>query len=295
MKFKLFKYKFTLTILILYMNIVIPNVFGLNIVKLDELETARQNYDPIIINSTIPIVDYGYLSGKYIGPQLNPITIAQSAVKDFAKIQNQNYTNETTMVNLIIKADWFLAHSKDIGNYSILEYNFDFPPAKMDDPWISGMAQAQAMQALIRAHNITSDDRYLNLAERLLNSFFIEVKDGGVTYKDDDGWWYEEYPNPNSPTERRVLNGMGFTLLGLYDYYNYTDNNVAKYLFDKGMSSFVQNLHKYDGGSYSLYDLPGKPADRFYHLIHLEVLEDLYKITNQPKLEEYIQKWKDKI
>jgi hypothetical protein len=277
------------------MNIITANAFGLNLVKLEELENAREKYEPIIINSTIPLVDYGYLNGEYIGPQLNPITIAQSAMRDYAEIQQHNYTNETKILELIIKADWFLGHSRDIGNYSILEYNFDFPPTQMKAPWVSGMAQAQAMQALIKAHNITNDNRYLNLTDRLLNSFFVEVKDGGVTYKDNDGWWYEEYPNPNTSLERRVLNGMGFTLLGLYDYYLYTGNSVAKYLFDKGMISLIENLDKYDDDPYSLYDLSGKPADRYYHLIHLEVLEKLYKITNEPILKEYFEKWKSKI
>ena len=45
------------------------------------------------------------------------------------------------------------------------------------------MAQSQAIQALIKANNLTNDNRYLNISDRLLNAFFIEVKDGGVTYK----------------------------------------------------------------------------------------------------------------
>ena len=54
----------------------------------------------------------------------------------------------------------------------------------MKPPWLSSMAQSQAIQALIKANNLTKDNRYLNLSDRLLNAFFIEVKDGGVTYKD---------------------------------------------------------------------------------------------------------------
>ena len=53
----------------------------------------------------------------------------------------------------------------------------------MKPPWFSSMAQSQAIQALIKANNLTNDNRYLNLSDRLLNAFFIEVKDGGVTYK----------------------------------------------------------------------------------------------------------------
>jgi hypothetical protein len=281
--------------LILILNFAFGCVYGQTITSVQELDKARHQYKPMIINSTIPIVDYGYLDGQYTGPQLNPITIAQSAINNYRNIQESNFTNETEMINLIIKADWLLGHAKLKGNYSILEYNFDFPPTKMKAPWISAMAQAQAIQALINAHNLTKDDRYLNLSEYLLNAFYVEVKDGGITYKDNNGWWYEEYASPSNLNERRVLNGMGFTLLGLHDYYEYTNSSKAKFLFEKGLESFINNLPRYENSTYSLYDLSGKPADKFYHSIHLEIFDKLYTITKDPVFHEYFERWKGKL
>ncbi len=66
----------------------------------------------------------------------------------------------------------------------------------------------------------------------LLNSFFIEVKKSsivGVTYKAPFNGWYEEYAGKGGK-ESRVLNGMRYPLLGIYDYYNYTHGSEAKYL-----------------------------------------------------------------
>ncbi len=277
------------------MNFVFGNVYGLTITSMEELDKARDQYKPIIINTTIPVVDYGYMDGQYIGPQLNPITISQAAMRNFDNIVKSNYTNETEIVKLIIKADWLLENAKEKGEDSVLEFNFDFPKFQMEKPWISGMAQAQAVQALIKAHNLTSDDRYLNLSEHLLNTFYTEVKDGGITYKDENGWWYEEYASPNNLKEPRVLNGMGFTLLGLHEYYEYTHSSKAKYLFEKGLESFVNNLYKYDASTFSLYDLLGHTADKFYHSIHLEIIEELYRITGNPILEIYLDWWKDKL
>ncbi len=271
------------------------NVYGLTISSMEELDKARNQSTPIIINTTIPLVDYGYLNGQYIGPQLNPVTISQAAIKNYHSIEKSNYTNETEIVNLIIKADWLLEHAKEKGNYSILEYNFDYPKFKMESPWISGMAQALAMQALIKAHNLTNDDRYLNLSEKLLNTFYIEVKDGGVTYKDKNGWWYEEYARSSNPTEPRVLNGMGYVLLGLQDYSDYTNSSKSSFLFEKGLQSFINNLHRYDASTYSLYDLSGYTADKFYHSVHIAILDKLYRITENPILKEYSEKWKDKL
>ena len=51
------------------------------------------------------------------------------------------------------------------------------------------MANGQALQVLIKAHEITQDLRYLIAAKSLLSAFFVEVKDGGITYKDSPNDW----------------------------------------------------------------------------------------------------------
>jgi heparosan-N-sulfate-glucuronate 5-epimerase len=56
------------------------------------------------------------------------------------------------------------------------------------------MAHGLAIRAFIFAYQLIEDEKYLNAAKSLLNSFFVEVVDGGVTHKDSDSsWWYEEY------------------------------------------------------------------------------------------------------
>ena len=50
---------------------------------MEELDKARDQYQPIVINTTVPVVDYGYLNGQYVGPQLNPITISQAAMRNY--------------------------------------------------------------------------------------------------------------------------------------------------------------------------------------------------------------------
>ncbi len=39
------------------------------------------------------------------------------------------------------------------------------------------MAQGQAIQALKRAYDVSRDQKYLDTANALLNSFFVEVKE----------------------------------------------------------------------------------------------------------------------
>jgi hypothetical protein len=46
------------------------------------------------------------------------------------------------------------------------------------------MANGEVLTPLVKAHELTQDRLYLDTAKELLNSFFVKVADGGVTYKD---------------------------------------------------------------------------------------------------------------
>jgi heparosan-N-sulfate-glucuronate 5-epimerase len=266
--------------------------------KCSETTIENQVPPPIVSVSGIPVLDYGYRDGIYVGPQFNPLTISTTAIDHYAKSNG----NETAREIFLNNTNWLVgnavSHSKvgntvSHGNYSLLEYEFPWQ-YELKPPWRSAMAQALAMQALIRAHEETGEDKYLDTAKMLLNGFFIEVKDGGVTYKTPtDGWWYEEYA-ANGAKESRVLNGMLYTLIGLYDYYQYTNDSAAKYLFDLGVISIKKNLPLYEyKGNYSNYDILGTTNPLTYHKAHIETLCLLYDITNEEIFNIYYEKWKN--
>jgi hypothetical protein len=194
-------------------------------------------------------------------------------------------------------ARWLVQNAVSRGNYSVLEYHFrypvPYPPTySMNPPWHSGMSQGEALPVLIKAYQITGDIKYINAAKMLLNSFFVAVKDSGVTYKSQsDGWWYEEYPIIGF--EPRVLNGMMYAVLGIYDYYNYTHDEDAKYLFDQGVIALKKNLSLYDDHGYSYYDLLTHNTDPFYHKVHVDLLARLYDITHIPIFNAYHDKWQN--
>ncbi|MPZ07150.1 MAG: hypothetical protein GEU26_12190 [Nitrososphaeraceae archaeon] len=246
-------------------------------------------------NSSVPIVDYGYKGDIYIGPQRNPITVAQKAL-DFYDGYNR------TLQKFLNNSDWLVENAVSYGNYSLLEYQFFWPVYDVEPPWRSGMAQGRALEVLIKAHEITGDKKYLDTAKMLLNAFFVEVKDGGVTRKTpNDGWWYEEYASSSNATkETRVLNGMGFALLGIQKYYQYTGDAAAKFLFDQGAIAVAKSLPRYEyvdyeytEGAYSTYDILNntRPAPLAYHNIHVTQLGKLYDITGEEIFKTYHDKW----
>jgi heparosan-N-sulfate-glucuronate 5-epimerase len=254
-------------------------------VKVLYFTLVNKKIDPIELDDNgIPYVDLGE-----IGRQRNPVTISHKMLdyyQDYKETQD-----ETARQFLINNAEWLVDNAVTYGNYSILEYDFPWQVYNMTPKWRSAMAQGQAVQALTKAHEITGDREYIDSAQMLLNSFFLEVKDGGVTYKTTAGWWYEEYADVGGK-EPRVLNGMMLTLLGIHEYYQYTGNNNAKHLFDQGILALKNDLPLYDDNGYSYYDILGTPAWE-YHNVHIELSDQLYSITKEKTFKEYHDKWQN--
>ena len=192
-------------------------------------------------------------------------------------------------------ADWLVERLKlkshDGIHFGVWEYDSRRSIYNLDPPWVSGMAQGLGIQVLGRAYNITRREKYLNVAKNALNAFFVEVKDGGVTYKDSQTeWWYEEYAHPKAKRSR-VLNGMQLTLIGIYEYYEATSDENAKLLFEKGIESLKTNIEKYDAGWWTYYDALGLLANRDYHQVHITLTNKLYELTNEPMFLSLNKKW----
>ncbi len=247
------------------------------------------NPKSVIDDDGIPLVNYGFIDAKYVGEQRNPVTTSHKIFEYYLDYKKTG--NETSKLYLINNANWLVSNSKIQGNYSILYYNFSWPTYEMPNPWRSGMAQGLALTALTNAHEITNDSRYLVSSNLLLNSFFVEIKNGGVTIKSsDDGWWYEEYAHENGQ-ESRVLNGMMHALIGINEYYQYTNETKAKFLFEKGVDALTNELPSYDKEGRTYYDALGKVANEKYHNAHVSLTETLYGITNDAVFKKYYQKW----
>ncbi len=241
----------------------------------------------IVDDSGVPLVDYGYINGVYVGVQRNPVTVEREALQYYENYEEGSEEDRQLFLNC---ADWLVNNSVEYKGCAVFEYEFPWSYGNMTPPWRSGMAQGIALQVLIRAHDLTRDEKYADSAEEVLALFFVDVEDGGVTIKtESDGWWYEEYADEGCvPT--RVLNGMLFAVVGIYEYYEYTGDEDAQYLFDQGIKALKTGLPQYDRNRYSSYDILGNPS-RSYHKIHVELLERLYDITGEEIFKQYHDRW----
>ena len=226
----------------------------------------------------IAMVDYG----GSIGIQYNPVTISQYALYNYHQYFDSG--NETAKETFFNQADWLVEHARQKANYTVWEYEFDWNYYNMTDPFVSAMAQGLGVSVLVRAYNLSMNAVYLNTVHSSINAFEVEMDEGGVRYTDSDGIWFEEYADENCKISK-VLNGFIFSLFGLYEVSGYSSK--ADELFWVGTNTLASNIHRYDTGSWSCYDLLGLKASEGYHKLHVKQLQTMYDITGDEIFLEY--------
>lgn len=248
----------------------------------------------------VPIVDYGFVSPKgesssaekdgyvYIGIQRNPLTVSTQGMTYYYQYLAGNNSSRELFLNC---ADWLVDNAILEYGVAVWEYEYPWPTYNNTQPFLSGMLQASAVKTLATAYSLTGQEKYIKTARCGLIPFFFDVESGGVTHKDAEGWWYEEYAQPDMEVEPRVLNGHISVLMDLYEYYNLTGDEQAKDLFDRGIGDLKARLPDYDMGNGSLYDSVGNVAAQKYQKIHIRQLDKIYRITRDPYFKLYRDRW----
>jgi len=237
----------------------------------------------------IPLLDY---KGK-IGKQYNPIAIAQYGLGHYNLFKR---TGEKSHFNIFLKQeDWMVNNLENNSKgFYVWNHHFDWEYRQfLKAPWYSALAQGQGISLLIRAYKETNENKYLDSSEKAFESFKYEISDGGVKYTDKSGniWFEEVILDP--PTH--ILNGFFWALWGVHDYYLWTKDRNAKELIDQSVETLKENLHSYDTGFWSLYELSGTKlkmlASFFYHSLHIVQLRIMFKLTKEKIFNDYADKW----
>lgn len=148
------------------------------------------------------------------------------------------------------------------------EYLFDFDGGR--PPWVSGLAQATAVQAIARAAFKLDEPAYLNSARAGLG-IFREPPPSGVRVATPAGAHYLIY---SFASRLRVLNGFTQAVNGLHDYAKLTADPEGAALFAAGEAQLRAELDDYDTGGWSRYSLK-RDADVHYHVVARDFLRNL--------------------
>ncbi len=197
--------------------------------------------------------------------------------------------------------DKLLGTSLQIDSAIFFPYSFDFPLHDCDEetmmaPWYSGMAQGQALSLFCRMYEFTNDEKYLNIGHKIFHSFNRLKGDKAypwVSCVDKNGnLWLEEYPR-DLPCF--TLNGMIFSIYGIYDYYRVYPNETAEKILKAAITTIKDNIQKYrnenDVSWYCQKHHNFHGQNPTYHKIHIEQLNTLFKITGDSYFKDMASKF----
>lgn len=223
------------------------------------------------------------------GPaRFNPVTIAQYGLQEFSYFVSGR--GRTHLRNAIRVASW-LVHNQDRRGGWLYRFDWRLRGSRqtLRQPWVSAMAQGQAMSLLTRVFRRTHDSRYLRAALRARLPLQRPVSGGGLVATFRGMRVYEEYPTRRPSL---VLNGFMFTLLGLHDLNVTHPGRGTQALLDDGLASLAALLPLYDRPVGSLYDLGHltgarsrpRPAGARYHRKHVRLLAVLSQVSGRRDL-----------
>lgn len=176
-------------------------------------------------------------------------------------------------------------------NFSVWLHDYREVKYNIPEPWPSAMAQGEIISLYLRVYQITKDNNLLETSKRAYIFLKIDYFKGGVRRIDENGYlWLEEYP---SDPPSFVLNGFIYAVFGLIDLYRVTKDVDIKRDLDACILTLKKNIHLFDTGYWSYYDLLKKELVRYYYQknVHVPQLEILYILTDYEVFNKYKVKW----
>lgn len=227
---------------------------------------------------------------KYPG-SYQPTSIAQFALAHWNRYLATGLDEHRAV--FLRQAYWLLAnerHDDTTGMLSVWPIPFPMPEYSAGANWLSALTQGNIISVFVRAYKLTSDAAFMASARRAVHAFELDMLDGGVSVPiGDDGVFFEEvavYPPSH------ILNGFILAVFGLYDYVAVTHSAAIESLIERSIRTLHTMLDEYDLGYWSRYDLlHGRPATRFYHALHIALLQALSRYTGCSHCAELAQRW----
>lgn len=213
------------------------------------------------------------INARGIVSQPGPTLLAQQALGHFDRHLDGA---PGAAVSCVAAAGALLSSAREEDGALVWQYEAPVTKYGLDPGWRSCMAQGQAASALLRAHLITGDDRYVDAAVSAANGIRGEI----VTHHPDAGPVLQECP---TTPPSHILNGWLFGLWGLWEVATVAADTRARSLFEASSGALARLAPEYDTGWWSRYSLfePLAPdlAKPFYHRLHAVQLEATHRLT----------------
>lgn len=162
---------------------------------------------------------------------------------------------------------------------SFLAWEYYFPFGGGSPPWLSGMSQGTAVQALARGSRLLGEPAYLRAASEALGAFET-APPAGVAVPARGGRHYLMYSFDRGT---RILNGFLQAVSGIQTYARVSHERRAWRLFRAGERAARRSVPDYDTRAWSLYSIPGGESTLPYHRLVRDFLGNLCRRTDVPR------------
>lgn len=216
----------------------------------------------------------------------HPTAIGKIAIK---AINNYKITkSEFSKKVFMDQVRWAEKNFYETHNYGFWYFTEPAPLYHLEAGWTSAFSQGTLLNVCLEAYKLTKDKKYSILIEKALKGFMVPIENGGfMRHWDKDELWFEEY---STEKPSRVINGSMYGLVGVYNVYKDLNSELARKIFESGVSTIKNHLHEYDAkytSRYSLADWKDEVSLENYHEGHVLQLLWLYKVTGDPIFKKY--------
>jgi heparosan-N-sulfate-glucuronate 5-epimerase len=181
--------------------------------------------------------------------------------------------------------------SEPSGDQLRWRYEISVPKYHLEPPLYSAMAQAQIASVFVRAYLLGGEPRHAEVALAAIRPLLDARSD--LVVRTPDGPVLEESP---SRPPSHILNGWIYALWGLWEVETALKESLAGDMLAASTACLRVKLPAYDVGwwtKYSLYPhLLSDLAKPFYHRLHVDQLELLYRLTGFRDFVETADRWR---
>ena len=235
---------------------------------LDDRERSFGPFDPL----GLPMQQLQGIGTVYV-----PSRTAAYGFAHWNELRSGREDRERHAAAFMATANWFAAFPDG----RILH---EFPLLNLASPWLSALAQGEALSIFARAFLLTENPDWREHAERAIQWLATPVDAGGVLGALPDGSpFLEEYPGTR---HAGVLNGCLYALAGLADAREMGVSDMG--LVDRVADAVENNLRFWNRGGWSLYqwsDGSGSAANfntPSYQQVHISLLTHLADTLGRP-------------
>ena len=225
-------------------------------------------------------------------PLYHPIVIIQYGLANHDRAMHGKGDREAE-ARFFECAQWTEEHAVDdpLGRFVTWPYSFPLRTPPVKPPWVSGMAQGQALSLLARLFVKTHSPRTADVARQAARSFCYSIPEGGVVSELRSGAFFIEEVAHEPAIQ--VLNGCLYGLFGLYEHLQVFDDPELQPVLEKCVAGVDELLPLFDMGWWSRYSLGVRwhMAPPYYHNVHIHQLRRLSMLLNRPRYSRYAERW----